>query len=120
MAGSVDSTLAKLGLPIDIPDMPILCPQCKNIAGKGVPGPGTRLQFRCRRTKCKLWFWIDDTMQVHIGRDASIPSDRIKCPRCRNVVTNGTLGPGTRLQFRCREKCKGEDGKALLFPVVSL
>jgi hypothetical protein len=65
MAGSVDSTLAKLGLPIEIPDIRHVCPQCKKLIVKGVFGPGTRLQFRCRN-------------------------------------------------------CKGEDGKALLFPVVSL
>ena len=120
MAGSVDSTLAKLGLPIEIPDVPILCPRCRNIVGKGVLGSGGSLQFRCRRAKCRLWFSINDAMEVKIGKDDDIPSRRIKCPRCRNTVTNGALGSGARLQFRCLEKCKGEDGKALLFPVVSL
>ena len=63
---------------------------------------------------------IADSSLRKLGLPIDIPDIRIVCPVCKQLVAKGVLGPGTRLQLRCRKKCKGADGKALLFPVVSL
>jgi hypothetical protein len=60
----------------------------------------------------------DNTLEK-MGLPIDIPDIRHVCPQCKKLIVKGVFGPGTRLQFRCRN-CKGKDGKALLFPVVCL
>jgi hypothetical protein len=63
---------------------------------------------------------IADSSLRKLGLPIDIPNIPIVCPRCKKLVAKGVLGPGTMIQLRCRKGCKGADGKALLFPVVSL
>jgi hypothetical protein len=63
---------------------------------------------------------IDSSLR-ELGLPIDIPDVEILCPRCRKLVAKGVLGIGGRMQLRCRNRgCKGENGKALLFPIVSL
>ena len=63
---------------------------------------------------------IDSTLR-ELGIPIDIPDISILCPRCKKLVAKGELGSGGRMQLRCRNRrCKGADGKAFLFPIVSL